>query len=69
MNQFDIGMYEESLAVYKRQQEIRVLLDEQKYLGFVANGSILPRLPISLKLFLLDVKHFLLTRTGLPQTL
>ena len=43
IDQFDIGMYEESLAVYKRQQEIRVLLDEQKYLGFVANGSILPR--------------------------
>ena len=58
MNQFDIGMYEESLAVYKRQQEIRVLLDEQKYLGFVANGSIFPRLPISLKLFLLDVTFY-----------
>ncbi|MCL2188211.1 MAG: ABC-ATPase domain-containing protein [Defluviitaleaceae bacterium] len=40
---FDPDDFEECAAVYKRQQEIRHMLSRKGLVGFIANGSILPR--------------------------
>ena len=43
LNVFDVSVYEASLMIYKRQQEIRARLAPLGLIGFIANGSILPR--------------------------
>jgi len=40
---FDVPDYEASVLVYKKQQEIRAMLASLGLIGFIANGSILPR--------------------------
>jgi len=40
---FDVSDYEASVSVYKKQQEIRGMLAPLGLIGFIANGSILPR--------------------------
>ena len=40
---FDVPDYEASVIVYKKQQEVRAMLATLGLIGFIANGSILPR--------------------------
>lgn len=43
IEQFDHFEYNQWLTVYRHQQEIRKLIRENNWIGFISNGSILPR--------------------------
>lgn len=43
VDEFDSSGLDKSLCLYRHQQEIRKLLKKNRLIGFIANGSILPR--------------------------